>query len=553
MALTTRCPQCHAVFRVVADQLKLRGGLVRCGQCATVFDAIGALSYLEDAQLKQALASRPASPSRPAAPAPAAPAPMPVDSSIAGSTTSAAARSATIAPPLLSAAPVVARAEPVEWAHLRRAAAASPLLLGGEHAAPDDADMAPKADVKPTPAPALDAPRPDVEVADRGTSDDESASAQHTASAAMDEAAREEESETSDPHQTLTAHTTDQVPGARAERGTWQAQAAFGTDLALGVQTTPPDRVAGDTAASVASVGDALLPDNAAEPSEAESEPSIEQGSSPADGGALGDELALRDTDADATGSEVTGRAVEAKEPEVAKEPETHGDDAAVRAEGMADEDADDIGLREGAAGAHGGDAGVPDAAADGRASGSASDEAVSDALATPAEAGFLNSVAQARARRRTWLWGLGVILAALVLAWQLAVALRAEILMRWPQAQPLLAHLCQPLGCQVEWPMQPALLAVLASDLQAVPGTAALELDVTLRNRAPYPQALPAIELTLMDTRGQAIVRRVFSPAEYGAPAQGSLAPGADLAARVLFEVKGPAPAGFLVYPFYP
>ena len=24
MALTTRCPQCHAVFRVVADQLKLR-------------------------------------------------------------------------------------------------------------------------------------------------------------------------------------------------------------------------------------------------------------------------------------------------------------------------------------------------------------------------------------------------------------------------------------------------------------------------------------------------------------------------------------------------
>lgn len=547
MALTTRCPQCHAVFRVVADQLKLRGGLVRCGQCATVFDAIGALSYLEDAQLKQALASRPASPSRPAAPAPAAPAPIPVDSSIAGSTTSAATRSAATASPLLSAAPVVARAEPVEWAHLRRAAAASPLLLGGEHAAPDDADMAPKADVKPTPAPALDASRPDVEVADRGTSDDESVPAQHTASAAMDEVAGEEESETSDPRQVLSAHNTDQVPGTRAEFGTRQAQAAFGTDLALGVQTTPPDRVAGDTAASVAGVGDALLPDNAAAPSEAESEPSIEQGSTPAYSGAHGGELALRSTDSAAIESESTHPAVEAEEAE------THVGDAPLRAEGTADEDADDIALREGTAGAHGGDAGVPEAAADGHASGSASDEAVSDTLATPAEAGFLNSVAQARARRRTWLWSLGVVLAALVLAWQLAVALRAEILMRWPQAQPLLAHLCQPLDCQVEWPMQPALLAVLASDLQAVPGTAALELDVTLRNRAPYPQALPAIELTLMDTRGQAIVRRVFTPAEYGAPAQGSLAPGADLAARVLFEVKGPAPAGFLVYPFYP
>ena len=27
MALATKCPQCGAMFRVVADQLKLRGGL----------------------------------------------------------------------------------------------------------------------------------------------------------------------------------------------------------------------------------------------------------------------------------------------------------------------------------------------------------------------------------------------------------------------------------------------------------------------------------------------------------------------------------------------
>ena len=549
MALTTRCPQCHAVFRVVADQLKLRGGLVRCGQCATVFDAISALSYLEDSQLKQALASRPAPPSRPAAPAPAptGSAPIPADSSIAGSTPGAAARSTAIAPPLLAAAPVVARAEPVEWAQLRRAAAASPLLLGGEHAAPQDGDTASKADETPTPAPALDAPTAVVRAADRVTSDDESVSTPPAASATMDEGADAAEIETSDPRQALTAPTADEALGTRAEPGTAQTQAALGTDPALGMQTTPADRVAGDTAASVASAEEGLLPDNAAMPSESESEPWAEQGTSPAHSGAHGGEPALRSTDADASGSEATGRAVEVKEAEA------HGGEAAVRAEDTADEGADNSVLREGTAGAHGGANGIPEPAADGHANRSASDEAPSGTLAAPAEAGFLNSVAQARTRRRTWLWGPGVVLAALVLAWQLAVALRAEILMRWPQAQPLLAHLCQPLGCQVEWPMQPALLAVLASDLQAVPGTAALELDVTLRNRAPYPQALPAIELTLMDTRGQAIVRRVFTPAEYGAPAQGSLAPGADLAARVLFEVKGPAPAGFLVYPFYP
>jgi predicted Zn finger-like uncharacterized protein len=51
MALATKCPKCGSTFRVVADQLKLRGGLVRCGQCRTVFDAIGSLAYVDEAAL----------------------------------------------------------------------------------------------------------------------------------------------------------------------------------------------------------------------------------------------------------------------------------------------------------------------------------------------------------------------------------------------------------------------------------------------------------------------------------------------------------------------
>jgi len=52
MALATRCPRCDATFRVVSDQLKLRGGLVRCGGCRHVFDAIGSLSYVEETALQ---------------------------------------------------------------------------------------------------------------------------------------------------------------------------------------------------------------------------------------------------------------------------------------------------------------------------------------------------------------------------------------------------------------------------------------------------------------------------------------------------------------------
>jgi predicted Zn finger-like uncharacterized protein len=39
MSLITRCPACGTMFKVVADQLKVAQGWVRCGHCAEVFDA----------------------------------------------------------------------------------------------------------------------------------------------------------------------------------------------------------------------------------------------------------------------------------------------------------------------------------------------------------------------------------------------------------------------------------------------------------------------------------------------------------------------------------
>ena len=43
MALATKCPHCNTIFRVAHDQLKLRGGIVRCGACNEVFDGNAAL------------------------------------------------------------------------------------------------------------------------------------------------------------------------------------------------------------------------------------------------------------------------------------------------------------------------------------------------------------------------------------------------------------------------------------------------------------------------------------------------------------------------------
>lgn len=78
MALATICPHCHTTFRVASDQLKLRGGIVRCGTCKEVFDGNAALVELDAVS-----APAPAAPAAPAAseptaidPAPAGPLPV---------------------------------------------------------------------------------------------------------------------------------------------------------------------------------------------------------------------------------------------------------------------------------------------------------------------------------------------------------------------------------------------------------------------------------------------------------------------------------------------
>lgn len=65
MALATQCPHCQTAFRVAADQLKLRGGIVRCGTCHKIFDGNAHLIDLD-------------SPPKPAAAAAPSPEPVPV-------------------------------------------------------------------------------------------------------------------------------------------------------------------------------------------------------------------------------------------------------------------------------------------------------------------------------------------------------------------------------------------------------------------------------------------------------------------------------------------
>ncbi|MEJ7805213.1 MAG: DUF3426 domain-containing protein [Telluria sp.] len=52
MALATVCPHCKTTFRVAQDQLKLRGGIVRCGTCREIFDGNASLVDLSAPPLR---------------------------------------------------------------------------------------------------------------------------------------------------------------------------------------------------------------------------------------------------------------------------------------------------------------------------------------------------------------------------------------------------------------------------------------------------------------------------------------------------------------------
>ncbi len=342
MALATRCPNCHALFRVAADQLKLRGGLVRCGACRNVFDATGTLSYIDDATL-------PAS----------------------------------------------------------------------AHAA----------------APAV---------------------------GAVIAAIRKAESTASE---SLSAHSPAPLSSLQCATDATETEASIWPEFEATADSSPATSVAGSGDTGFAATADRFM-DSAAEPEQSDvEEPFAER--------AAGEEAPAADE---------------------------------------------------------------------------------------PLAAAFLRQADTPRDRRRTLLFAFGAVLLAVLLLAQLAVAFRAEILVRLPSARPALDGLCKVFRCTVDWPARGDLLAVVGSELQALPGTSALELTAVVRNRASMTLALPAIELSLSDTLNRTIARKAFSPADYlagesdpQARLQAGLEPGADLTIRIAFEARGLNAAGFVVYPFYP
>ncbi|TNF63155.1 MAG: DUF3426 domain-containing protein [Burkholderiales bacterium] len=153
MSYTTRCPACGTTFRVVADQLKISDGWVRCGHCSDVFDATLYLQAWSGGQAQQ-----PPQPQRPQPPDDAAVTePMPLPDRISDALARALSE------------PVSADAAPIGAAVSAPPAATHPATPPEPAPEPEpqpEPQPKPKPDTPPDPPPARST------VAQQGVSDD---------------------------------------------------------------------------------------------------------------------------------------------------------------------------------------------------------------------------------------------------------------------------------------------------------------------------------------------------------------------------------------------
>jgi predicted Zn finger-like uncharacterized protein len=160
---------------------------------------------------------------------------------------------------------------------------------------------------------------------------------------------------------------------------------------------------------------------------------------------------------------------------------------------------------------------------------------------------------------RATLLWGLLALLAIGLLAAQITYRYRTEIALLVPDARGVLDSACRAIRCEVPLPRRAELMSIESSDLQADPRRDNLiVLNAVIRNRAPFPQEFPALELTLTDEADRPVLRRVLGPADYLDAARAALvaqgiAPGADASCRVSLEAGRARATGYRLYLFYP
>ena len=153
--------------------------------------------------------------------------------------------------------------------------------------------------------------------------------------------------------------------------------------------------------------------------------------------------------------------------------------------------------------------------------------------------------------RMALWLVAVFLVLGLLL---QIAVHERDRLAAGSPAMAGLLAAVCKPVGCQIGPARQIESVVIDSSNLVRRQGNF-YSFDLVLKNSATFAVAMPALELSLTDTRDAVIVRKVFLPEDLpGAPQllppQGSM----SLSLRLSIADQGVSSmSGYRALVFYP
>lgn len=162
-------------------------------------------------------------------------------------------------------------------------------------------------------------------------------------------------------------------------------------------------------------------------------------------------------------------------------------------------------------------------------------------------EAQAFSEMAFLREARRKDFWksplvrvvlGMVCLVLALALMLQWAVRQRDFLAAHAPRLAPWIQAICRPLGCEVR-PLRRIESLVIENSSFSRTGPDAYRLNFTFLNTGGVVLEIPALEVTLTNSQDQAIVRRVVTPAEFGATAP-TIAAYSRLAGALTLKVAG-------------
>lgn len=119
---------------------------------------------------------------------------------------------------------------------------------------------------------------------------------------------------------------------------------------------------------------------------------------------------------------------------------------------------------------------------------------------------------------KQSWrMWAVNVLLLLLLIG-QITFTHRTELTIIAPGFRPYLERYCALIACTVPYPHDIQQLGIETSDLQKnlVRQPEVTTLSAVIRNHATFPQALPALQLSLLDAGDQLIASRIFTARDY-------------------------------------